>query len=95
MIPSADLCRRQQAAQLHRAESASLPNVREVARKAAAAWGVEALYAEGREPRTHLRADAREAERLACEQLDCGVRENPDRGRADRPLRLVAGGGRS
>jgi hypothetical protein len=86
MVPSASLCRIQEAFQRRRAENAPLGNVREVAERAAAAWGVEARYAESREQRqAKLRAVGNgqlERERLACEQLDHGISENPDRGHA-------------
>jgi len=86
MVPSADLCRIQEAFERRRAESAPLGNVRTIAQKAAAAWAAEALYAEGRERRQAqvraVRADQIENERAACEQLDLGSSENPDRGRA-------------
>ena len=91
MRPSADLCRIQEAFQRRRAENAPLGNVRMIAEKAAAAWGVEARFAEGREDRqAQLRligAGQPEQERLACEQLDRGINENPDR---DRPAPATA-----
>lgn len=94
MYPSANLCRIQEAFQLRRAESAPLGNVRTIAQKAAAAWGAEALFAEGREQRQErlrlLRAGELEKERLAGEQLDRGISENPDRGCADLAGRLNA-----
>lgn len=87
MQPSARLCRSQEAFQRHRAANASLGNVRSIAEKAAAAWCVEALFAEGREQRQEQlrlsRAGELERQRLAGEQLDRGTSENPDRGRAD------------
>jgi len=86
MYPSANLCRIQEAFQRRRAENSPLGNVRTIAQKAAAAWGAEALYAEGREQRQEQlragRAGQLEKERLACEQLDLSSSENPDRGRA-------------
>ena len=86
MYPSADLCRIQEAFQRRRAENAPLSNVRTIAQKAAAAWGGEALYAEGREQRhaqpRAIRADQIGKERSASEQLDLASSENPDRGRA-------------
>jgi hypothetical protein len=86
MVPSASLCRVQEAFQRRRAESTPLGNVRTIAQKAAAAWAAEALYAEGREQRQAqvraVRADQTEKERAACEQLDLASIENPDRGRA-------------
>ena len=86
MYPSADLCRIQEALQRRRAESAPLGNVSTIAHNAAAAWGAEARYAEGRELRQpQLRAvlvDQIGTEPLACDQLDLASSENPDRGRA-------------
>lgn len=86
MYPSADLCRIQEAFQRRRAENAPLGNVRTIAHNAAAAWGAEALYAEGREQRqAQLRAvlaDQIGKEPSACDQLDLASSENPDRGRA-------------
>jgi len=86
MVPSAEMCRVQEAFQRRRAESTPLGNVRTIAQKAAAAWAAEALYAEGREQRQAqvraVRADQIEQERMACEQLDLASSENPDRGRA-------------
>jgi len=86
MVPSAEMCRVQEAFQRRRAESTPLGNVRTIAQKAAAAWAAEALYAEGREQRQAqvraVRADQIEQERVACEQLDLASSENPDRGRA-------------
>ena len=87
MQPSADLCRIQEAFQRRRAENAPLGNVRTIAQKAAAAWRAEALFADGREQRQAqlrlVRASELERERLAGEQLDRGLSENPDRGRSD------------
>ena len=87
MQPSADLCRIQEAFQRSRAANAPLGNVRTIAQKAAAAWCAEALFAEGREQRQAqlrlVRASELERERQAGEQLDRGLSENPDRGRAD------------
>ena len=87
MYPSADLCRLQEAFQRRRAESAQLGNVRSIAQKAAAAWGAEALCAEGREHRQEqlrlARAGELAREALANQQLDRGISENPDLGRAD------------
>jgi len=86
MYPSADLCRTQEAFERRRADSTPLGNVRTIAQKAAAAWAVEALYAEGREQRQAqvraFRADEIGKERAAREQLDLATSENPDRGRA-------------
>jgi len=79
MYPSAELCRAQQAAQLDRAAAATLGNVRSIAEKAAAAWGVEADLAEGRERRYAKVVQVREAR----ERTDLLLSENPDRGLAD------------
>ena len=49
MYPEASLCREQEALQRARAISTPLPNVRAVAERAAAAWGIEAVSAEKRE----------------------------------------------
>ena len=61
MSLSATHCRAQENFYLERAESATLENVRAVARQAAVAWGQEAAAAETREAR-HLRARAVAAE---------------------------------
>lgn len=79
MQPTAQHCRTQQALQLNRAADATLGNVRSVAERAAAAWGVEADLAEGRELRYANRIRIRESR----EQSDLLLSENPDRGRAD------------
>jgi len=83
MTPSAKLCRIQEAFQRRRAENAPLGNVRIIAQKAAAAWGVEAVFAEERDRRRDSRIVRAEADRqrLAHERLDRDVSENPDRGR--------------
>lgn len=84
-MPSADLCRTQQALQLRRAENNPLGHVRTIAQKAAAAWAAEAIFAEDRDRRRDSRIVRAEAERqrLAHERLDREMSENPDRGRAD------------
>lgn len=79
MYPSATLCRSQQALQLNRAASATLDNVRSIAERAAAAWGVEAGLAEDRERRHEKTLRVREAREEAARELS----ENPDRGFAD------------
>lgn len=79
MYPSAALCRSQQALQLSRAAAATLGNVKSVAEKAAAAWGVEADLAEDRERRRARTVRLRRAE----EQFARELSENPDRGFAD------------
>lgn len=76
MYPSADLCRSQQAAQLSRAAAATLGNVRSIAEKAAAAWGIEAAQAEGRERRQAKTALGRAEKEQAARHFS----ENPDRG---------------
>lgn len=78
MYPSAHLCRSQQAAQLGRAARAELANVRWVAEKAAAAWGIEADLAEARERRQAKTMRIRAAK----DQSDRWLSENPDRGLA-------------
>ena len=84
MTPSAELCRIQEALQRSRAENAPLGNVRTIAQKAAAAWAIEAVFAEERDQRRDsriLRAEA-DKQRLAHERLDREISENPDRGSA-------------
>jgi hypothetical protein len=49
MSLTAAFCRAQEAAQLARAASEPLENVRNIARSAAKAWNVEAVWAESRE----------------------------------------------
>ena len=87
MEPSSILCRAQEAHQQDRAANAILENVRAVAEKAAKAWGLEALAAEGREARrerTRIIADmaALQKQRLP-EEEDRLFSENPDRGFGD------------
>lgn len=85
MQPSAMLCRTQGALQLARAESATLANVKQLARAAAAAWFREAIDAEGRERRRET-VKARSAESAVVAShvaLDEGMSENPDLGRPD------------
>jgi len=79
MYPSAALCRSQQALQLSRAAAATLGNVRLIAEKAAAAWGVEASLAEDRERRQAKTIGLRQAK----EQTAREPGENPDCGMAD------------
>jgi len=83
MYPTAQLCRAQQAFQLDRAAGATLGNVRSIAERAAAAWGVEADLADDRERRYANRVRLREAG----ERLDALLSENPDRGLADGSVR--------
>jgi len=81
MMPTSAFCRAQEAAQLQRAASEPLENVRNIARAAARAWNVEALWAESREsghvaiPRLRLSAQEQEEDQQS-------VNENPDRGHA-------------
>jgi hypothetical protein len=86
MKPTAIMCRAQQARQLTLAANAVLPNVRDIATTAAAAWAKEALDADKRDKRTAVRQqDARDAA-VALElttYADRGFSENPDRGFAD------------
>lgn len=82
MLPSATLCRSQQAYHQDRAAAATLENVRIISTKAAVAWGQEALLAEKREIRDARRralADAAAVERLHLFE-DQWFSENPDRG---------------
>lgn len=81
---SSAFCRAQQANHSRRAEESSLSNVRAVATKAAAAWGIEAIAAERREERFERRqADAAGLLVLA---KDRSFSENPDRGFSNDPL---------
>lgn len=86
MYPSAALCRVQESLQKERATGATLENVRQIAQKAANAWGAEAQLAEKREQRPvriYGGATDPEAEkRCQGEQLDRALSENPDRGQA-------------
>lgn len=81
MQPTSLHCRIQQAIQLSRAADATLGNVRSVAERAAAAWGIEAGLADSRERRYANRVRIRDER----EQADLLLSENPDRGRADGP----------
>ena len=60
MVPSAALCRSQEALHRGRASEAQLENVRAIATVAANAWGHEALLAESREERRDRTARFRE-----------------------------------
>lgn len=82
MYPSADLCRSQQALQLRRASDAELDNVRRIAEKAAAAWGVEAGLADDRERRQANVARQRQVK----EQSDRSLSDDPVRGFASPSL---------
>ncbi len=87
-MPSAALCRAQQAFHRDRAQAAVLDNVRIVSEKAAVAWGREVLLAEERETRHERRraiSDAIESNEPLDEPLprsahDRLFSENPDRG---------------
>jgi len=87
MFPSATLCRSQQAYHRERAETALLDNVRNVASKAALAWGKEAEFAEHREARrvrTREVADLIASGKMeAMDEADSFPSENPDRILAD------------
>lgn len=84
MYLSAALCRVQESLQRERATGAALANVRQIARKAANAWGAEALLAEQREQRQVRNgvsvANLVGEKRWASDQLDRALSENPDRG---------------
>lgn len=86
MYPSAALCRAQEALQLDRAITAQLPNVRTIARRAAAAWAIEAISADKRERRkekTRLASASLAGEKQApLRENDLSFSENPDRGLA-------------
>jgi len=82
---SSALCRVQAAYHRDRAANAILENVRTVAGKAAAAWGLEALAAEARETRrerTRIIADLRGLEKKRVIEEGRVFSENPDRGTA-------------
>jgi len=90
MYPSATLCQAQQAVQLRRAADATLDNVRSIAEKAAAAWGIEAKIAADRE-RRHAKT---QEVRLAKAETDRAFSENPDRGFADADRKMLIAGQR-
>lgn len=77
-------CRAQEAIQQDRAENELLDNVRNVARRAAIAWGHEAVSAEKREGRKSRNLVIEEMRSLQAQRGDDEeVRpfsENPDRG---------------
>ncbi|NML04167.1 hypothetical protein [Sphingomonas sp. G-3-2-10] len=86
MKPTAIMCRAQQTRQLALAANAVLPNVRDIATTAAAAWAKEALDADKRDKRTALRQQGVMDAAMALELIaskDRGFSENPDRGFAD------------
>ena len=78
MQPTSELCRAQENAQLTRAADSTLQNVRQLAIKAAKAWGIEAEAAEKREAR-HAATLVASSDPNACAQFS----ENPDRGFAE------------
>jgi len=86
MQPTAFTCRAQEARQRQLATDAPLPNVRDVAFIAAAAWQKEALAAEKREAREAATRLHRIGASLERTTEDRGLSENPDRGFADRPV---------
>lgn len=86
MKPTAIMCRAQQARHLTLATNAALPNVRDIATAAAAAWAREAIDADKRDKRTALRQQSALGAAIALEMVateDRSFSENPDRGFAD------------
>ncbi len=83
MLPSSNLCREQEAAQRHRADTTTLANVRLIAETAATAWAHEAKAADKREARQdRVRAVAATIalqKQVTEARLDSGLSENPDR----------------
>lgn len=84
MKPTAITCRAQQAHQLSLAAGALLPNVRNIANIAAAAWGKEALAADKRDLRTAQRHQEAASVSLGLHlelpnENDRRFSENPDR----------------
>jgi hypothetical protein len=75
---------RQEAAQLARAASEPLENVRRIALAAAKAWNVEATWAERREkghasiPRLHLSGEEQHEDRMEQERAQSGPGANGD-----------------
>ncbi|MHA6721182.1 hypothetical protein ACX40Y_17245 [Sphingomonas sp. RS6] len=93
MQPTAITCRAQEARQRQLAANASLPNVRDIAFVAAAAWEKEALAAEKREARdreTRRRRGEANLGRATSPFDDRTLSENPDRGFANRASAPVA-----
>lgn len=83
MLPSAQICREQQAIQRLRAANAPLANVRLVAERAVTAWSHELIAAEKRDARQERMAAIRAAEEIrkqAPERHECCFSENPDLG---------------
>lgn len=81
MQPSALFCRTQEAQQRSRAADAHLDNVRNIATRAANAWGKEAVLAERRESR-QVRSPVTAAVEAEPSSWDQTFSENPDRGSA-------------
>lgn len=80
---SVSFCRTQQAFHDARANSTQLDNVRIVAQKAAAAWGLEAEVADRRDAqreRARMAADSRLAADAFEDEDNPIFSENPDRG---------------
>lgn len=82
MQNSSAFCRKQQAHHQQRAAESMLTNVRQIATRAAAAWGLEALSAENHEARQAKRRIELGAARALPD--DRFFSENPDRGFADQ-----------
>ena len=82
MQHSSAFCQAQQAHHIQRASESALTNVRSIAARAAAAWGVEAMSAERREERDAKRRD--EARAQSALAADNSFSENPDRGFASQ-----------
>ncbi len=82
MAQTSSFCRTQEAFQLDRAAGATLENVREIATKAATAWGREAALAEQREVKQGRASGLPEAASESEEADDDEFNENPDRGLA-------------
>ncbi|MBD3774837.1 MAG: hypothetical protein IE921_14800 [Rhodobacteraceae bacterium] len=84
---TSDQCRAQEAIQWERAKDEPLENVRNVALKAAIAWGQVAVTAErleARKRRTSAIALLRQVERQRIvDDVELSSSENPDRGFAD------------
>lgn len=85
MYPSSALCRTQEGLQRDRALNTPLPNVRRIAERAAAAWGVEGRLAEKREQRQETTRKIALAElnakRRECEEKH-SISGDPTRGMA-------------
>jgi len=89
MLPSAQLCREQEAIQRHRAANAPLANIRLVAERAALFWSLELIAAEKRcARRDHLDAmrAIEAARKLAPQKHERCFSENPDRGHASSSI---------